>query len=729
MLRYSFCLLVLGAVASAARAADPFPPLWVTNDTKQDAARLVLGRPGYAQLLAFSPDNKTLAGVSGIVQPDPLVIPIQLWDADTGKHVRTLTWRKTEQHYDGVWSAAFSPDGSVLAVAGRTHLRFFDTKSGKDITKEEISFSGHGYVTRFSPDGKRVLVGNQKLELFDAQTQKRPGGKNGFYLTGGKDEGYWAAAYSPKGKYVAAGNGATGTVQVWEAESGKFVCEPFKGYFFNETRIGFPDEKTLLVTDSRKGEIITFDVETGKQRQATKAQISGLHSVEAAPGGSCVAWPDRPLRKDSTYGAVSVVGPDGKERQRVRAPEGVLFHILSPDGSRLAVSGPHGSLTVYTVETGKPLATMLGPWPSIVRAVYADGGKTIRVLQKDWLVRDFDAATGKQLREAELPAGENWPTLLAVDPSGKYLATTTSTGEVAIFDLAGNKELTKLKLFVVREYLGPKPAPANPPDPKNPVPPRPGPRPPEPILVPRCVATFSPDGKLFAALTSEDGTVTVWDTATGAERGGIKVPKGTIAIALAVDFASLFAVTPRPAPEGKSPEVEVRRFDLKAGKELKSWKLARREDGKEGDRPGTEQFVPLPLPGGTALLVTETQNEWSGDGGRGRGHVLDLTGKNADRVVTFDVRAGALAIAPDGKAVGYVANVPVNEPEARFSTVARTVDLATGKTSEAALMKSWRGNTGALAFRPDGKGLLVTINDTHLLVIDGAKLREKKPEK
>ena len=56
--------------------------------------------------VAFSPDGKTLA--SGGKDT-----PIKLWDAETGKLLRTLTG-----HTGRVESLAFSPDGKTLATGG-----------------------------------------------------------------------------------------------------------------------------------------------------------------------------------------------------------------------------------------------------------------------------------------------------------------------------------------------------------------------------------------------------------------------------------------------------------------------------------------------------------------------------------------------------------------------------------------------------------------------------------
>src|SRR5713226_2011891 len=72
--------------------------------------------------LAFSPDNKTLAGGGwGNV--------ICLWDVATGKEIRRFTG-----HQGWIWSVAFSPDGKTLASGSADHtIRFWETATGKQL--------------------------------------------------------------------------------------------------------------------------------------------------------------------------------------------------------------------------------------------------------------------------------------------------------------------------------------------------------------------------------------------------------------------------------------------------------------------------------------------------------------------------------------------------------------------------------------------------------------------
>src|SRR5262249_38882614 len=121
--------------------------------------------PGFARLreeslcgFAFSPDGKTLAGISGKES-------FSVWNVADGR------LRFTVKGCRG--GLAFSPDGKHLVCGGEPAMRLYETATGKEVRQFE-RHPGYVHALAFSPDGKTLATAQEyTTDLWDVATGKR----------------------------------------------------------------------------------------------------------------------------------------------------------------------------------------------------------------------------------------------------------------------------------------------------------------------------------------------------------------------------------------------------------------------------------------------------------------------------------------------------------------------------------------------------------------------------
>ncbi len=151
--------------------------------------------------LVFTPDGKFLAS-SG---EDSKII---LWDMASSKQMLVFSG-----HTKTVNDLAIHPSKNIIASAGDDNsVRLWEYPTGK-LLKSYYFFDNPVKSVAFSPDGKELACGSEKIYLVDLQTHN--------YSVIGKlsKKGYNALEYSHNGKYLAFGGKKTNKLYVYNTES------------------------------------------------------------------------------------------------------------------------------------------------------------------------------------------------------------------------------------------------------------------------------------------------------------------------------------------------------------------------------------------------------------------------------------------------------------------------------------------------------------------------------
>ena len=360
-----------------------------------------------------------------------------------------------DAHKEPVFAAAFSPDGKLLATAGRDGLvKLWDPATGK----ERLTFKGHtSYVNcvAFSPDGKVVASGQGQrfvpgeVKLWDPTTGKELASLEAKKGGGAHADAVTAVAFSPDGKTLATA-GTDGLVRLWDAE-GKKLLGGLRPPVGGEVRAlaFFPDGKTLAAGyEADTAGVILWEVATREEKAGPreKGKDQGL-ALALAADGKALAW---------GTGQVEVWDLE-KNKVRFRLPVKVSSVAFSPDGKLLATVGK-SFIRLWDAATGDELAalqptkvrlelgTLLGS--SASKLAFSPDGKTLAGAGKDlelWEVRTLP-------RPTVLEAKQHRSSAMAFSADGKALASCGEAtagpmprGEVRVWDPATGKEAATLR--------------------------------------------------------------------------------------------------------------------------------------------------------------------------------------------------------------------------------------------------------------------------------------------
>jgi len=506
--------------------------------------------------LAFSPDDKLLASTSDDST-------IHLWNLATLKVTAVL-----RGHKGAVESLAFSPDGSTLVSGGKDAIvRLWDVATAR-LLKELKGHSQNIECVAYAPDGKSVVSGSfdGNVKIWDVASERGP-------LTIPSGASVMGVAVSPDGSMVASGDfkgfaaifdlstghrramfpshdgvtrgvcftpdnrclvscGTNGRVQSWlcrlEENRSKFTAhggETVWSLSFSRDGRGLvttSSDRTVKIWNWRASNPIQFmpesqglDANLAMAPDGRSLAIYHLIHGESGPdGGRILLW-------DCSRQAPIDTIPN-------KAPPWAVY-AWSPDSRSLAFTRADRSVWLWDSVThqSRLLASPLAPLPrrgftpdAVMAMAFSSDGCNLGMACSDLSLRSLDLVAKTETVIDRIEDG--WP--LAVSAlNGKVLATTSGLGIrywdtermqqtgpglseqmpiasvaisrdqqwVALGRLSGRIDLCHLRTGVrSTPYLGHRD---------------------------RVDAlAFSPDGKTLAS-GSRDGTVRLWNNATGLE--------------------------------------------------------------------------------------------------------------------------------------------------------------------------------------------------------------------
>jgi len=374
--------------------------------TSKSAALLTKkGHQGAINGLAFSSDGTRLVSAS-------VDKTARVWDLENaGAAIRPL------ERADGrCLVARFSPNGQLIASAVGNSLRLWDAATGQLVRELSAGDEGRIESVAFSPSDDRLLavgygvpeqsgrtdISYVALWDIDAGTEltRLPGATD---LPGPVVSEFWGAvaalAFSPDGKYLAAGFGTKMRfwhesypvpLKVWEVATRRLIGR-LNGHTGWCVSLDFSPDGTLLASGGRDGRAILWSTATWKATHR-------LQNPEPGPD------PDR--RDMESQGGRGFV-------------DDVAF---SPDGKTLALASRSGNVQLWNVATGELLESVKGHSGAVSAVAFSPDGRTLASGSFDQTVRLWNVPTRRELMQLDAGSVELGSVLsLAFSPDGKRL--------------------------------------------------------------------------------------------------------------------------------------------------------------------------------------------------------------------------------------------------------------------------------------------------------------------
>jgi len=190
----------------------------------------------------------------------------------------------------------------------------------------------------------------------------------------------WAAAFSPCGRFLAAGT-EDGTTRLWEAATGELLLEVHQPQDVIVTAVALSPDLKTLATGGIDGKICLWKMDGPLVRELPARHI-WVTSITFSPD-SKVLWSssrDHTVRRWEVATGVPLGDPLYHQGE-------VWAVALSPDGATAVTGSGDGTARLWDAATGKPIGGTLRHQGAIQAVAFSPDGATVATGAQDKTAR------------------------------------------------------------------------------------------------------------------------------------------------------------------------------------------------------------------------------------------------------------------------------------------------------------------------------------------------------